>query len=56
MAEASGSVHNTKAGRQTGAANETRDGGSGHIDFGAGSERKNEANLPNRDAELRICF
>ena len=57
MAEASGSVHKTKAdGRQTGAAKETDDGGSGHIDFGAGSERKNEANLPNGDVELPICF
>ena len=56
MAEASGSVHKTKAiGRQTG-AKETHDGGSGHIDFGAGSERKNEVNLPNGDVELHICF
>ena len=56
MGEASGSVHKTKAvGRQTG-AKETHDGGGGHIDFGAGSERKNEANLPNGDVELPICF
>ena len=56
MAKASGSVHKIKAdGRQTGGY-ETLNGGSGHINLVAGSERKNEANLPNGDVELHICF